>query len=42
LFYTYDPAGNITHIRDDAQQKIVFNGQVVLPNLTMPTTPSTG
>lgn len=31
LFYTYDPAGNITHIRDDAQQKIIFNGQVVPP-----------
>lgn len=29
LFYTYDPAGNITHIRDDAQQTIYFNGQVV-------------
>lgn len=31
LFYTYDPAGNITRIRDDAQQTIFFNGQVVLP-----------
>jgi RHS repeat-associated protein len=31
LFYTYDPTGNITHIRDDAQQTIYFNGQVVLP-----------
>jgi len=31
LFYTYDPAGNITHIRDDAQQSIIFNGQVVPP-----------
>jgi RHS repeat-associated protein len=31
LFYTYDPAGNITHIRDDAQQTIFFNGQAVLP-----------
>lgn len=31
LFYTYDPAGNITQIRDDAQQTIIFNGQVVLP-----------
>ncbi len=31
LFYTYDPAGNITHIRDDAQQAIYFNGQVVPP-----------
>lgn len=31
LFYTHDPAGNITHIRDDGQQTIYFNGQVVLP-----------
>ena len=31
LFYTYDPAGNITHIRDDAQQTIYFSGQVVPP-----------
>lgn len=31
LFYTYDPAGNITRIRDDAQQTIIFNGQVVPP-----------
>lgn len=31
LFYTYDPAGNITHIRDDAQQPLYFKGQVVLP-----------
>ena len=29
LSYTYDPAGNITHIRDDAQQTIYFNNQVV-------------
>ena len=32
LHYTYDPAGNITHIRDDAQPKIYFNGQVVDPH----------
>ena len=32
LFYTYDPAGNITAIRDDAQQTIYFNGQVVRPD----------
>ena len=32
LFYTYDPAGNITHIRDDAQQTTYFNGQVVRPD----------
>jgi RHS repeat-associated protein len=32
LFYTYDPAGNITHIRDDAQQTNYFSGQVVPPH----------
>ncbi|MDP2619118.1 MAG: toxin TcdB middle/C-terminal domain-containing protein [Hyphomicrobiales bacterium] len=32
LYYTYDPVGNITHIRDDAQQTIYFNGQVVPPH----------
>ena len=32
LFYTYDPVGNITHIRDDAQQTIYFNGQAVAPH----------
>jgi len=31
LFYTYDPVGNITRIRDDAQQTIFFKNQVVLP-----------
>jgi RHS repeat-associated protein len=31
LRYTYDPAGNITTIRDDAQPTIYFNGQVVTP-----------
>jgi RHS repeat-associated protein len=31
LFYTYDPVGNITHIRDGAQQTIFFDGQVVTP-----------
>ncbi|MEQ1742476.1 MAG: SpvB/TcaC N-terminal domain-containing protein [Candidatus Nitrotoga sp.] len=31
LFYTYDPVGNITHIQDDAQQTLYFNGQVVEP-----------
>src|SRR5262249_24936709 len=25
--YTYDPAGNITHIRDDAQQTIYFRNK---------------
>ena len=32
LLYTYDPAGNITSIRDDSQQTIYFNGQVVEPH----------
>lgn len=32
LNYTYDPAGNITHIQDDAQQTIYFNNQVVEPH----------
>lgn len=32
LRYTYDPAGNITHIRDDAQQTIYFNNSVVEPH----------
>ena len=32
LHYTYDPAGNITHIRDEAQQTIYFNNAVVEPH----------
>jgi RHS repeat-associated protein len=32
LYYTYDPAGNITHIRDDAQQTIYFRNQRVEPS----------
>jgi RHS repeat-associated protein len=32
LHYTYDPAGNITTIRDDAQQTIYFDGEVVRPD----------
>jgi RHS repeat-associated protein len=32
LVYTYDPAGNISAIQDDAQQTIYFNGQVVTPH----------
>ncbi len=32
LSYTYDPAGNITHIRDDAQQTIYFSNAVVEPH----------
>lgn len=31
LNYTYDPVGNITHIRDDAQQTHYFNNAVVKP-----------
>jgi RHS repeat-associated protein len=31
LHYTYDPVGNITHIRDDAQQTIYFRNQAVTP-----------
>ena len=31
LSFAYDPAGNITHIHDDAQQTIYFNNQVVTP-----------
>lgn len=32
LSYTYDPAGNITHIRDDAQQIIFFRNRRVEPS----------
>jgi RHS repeat-associated protein len=32
LHYTYDPVGNITGIRDGAQQTIFFNGAVVVPS----------
>jgi len=32
LRYTYDPAGNITHIRDDAQQTIFFRNKRVEPS----------
>jgi RHS repeat-associated protein len=32
LSYTYDPAGNITHIRDDAQQTIYFRNRLVEPS----------
>jgi len=31
LYYTYDPVGNITHIRDDAQQTVYFANQRVEP-----------
>jgi RHS repeat-associated protein len=30
--YTYDPIGNITHIRDDAQQTVFFSNAVVEPH----------
>jgi RHS repeat-associated protein len=32
LHYTYDPAGNITHIQDDAQQTIFFRNTRVEPS----------
>jgi RHS repeat-associated protein len=32
LHYTYDPAGNITHIRDGAQQTIYFTSRLVSPD----------
>jgi RHS repeat-associated protein len=32
LHYTYDPAGNITHIRDNAQQTIYFDNKRVEPS----------
>lgn len=32
LNYTYDPVGNITQVRDAAQQTVFFNGAVVTPN----------
>ncbi|HEX8186237.1 MAG TPA: RHS repeat-associated core domain-containing protein, partial [Blastocatellia bacterium] len=32
LSYTYDPSGNITRMRDDAQQTVYFNNQVVTPD----------
>jgi RHS repeat-associated protein len=32
LKYTYDPAGNVTHIRDDAQQTIFFRNKRVEPS----------
>jgi RHS repeat-associated protein len=32
LHYTYDPAGNITYIRDDAQQTVYFSNRRVEPS----------
>ena len=40
LCYTYDPAGNITSIQDDAQQTIFFANTRSLPTPTTPTTRS--
>ncbi|MFT3770203.1 MAG: SpvB/TcaC N-terminal domain-containing protein [Minicystis sp.] len=33
LAYTYDPAGNITEVRDSAQQAVYFDNDVVLPKM---------
>jgi RHS repeat-associated protein len=32
LRYTYDPAGNLTHLRDDAQQAVFFRNRRVEPS----------
>lgn len=32
LNYTYDPVGNVTQIRDDAQRTIFFNNQLISPS----------
>jgi RHS repeat-associated protein len=32
LRYTYDPVGNITHIQDDAQQRVFFDDQLIEPS----------
>lgn len=32
LHFTYDPVGNITHIRDSAQQRVFFRNKVVEPS----------
>ncbi len=32
LRYTYDPVGNVTEIRDDAQQTLFYAGQVATPS----------
>ncbi len=32
LRYTYDPVGNITHIRDEVQQTLYFDNQVIEPH----------
>ena len=38
LRYTYDPVGNVTTIRDDAQQRIFFGNRQVIPSRRMSTT----
>ncbi|MBP1886474.1 SpvB/TcaC N-terminal domain-containing protein [Sinorhizobium mexicanum] len=32
VFYSYDPVGNITHVRDNAQQDVYFHNQVATPD----------
>jgi len=32
LLYTYDPAGNITEIRDNAQQRVFFENTIIEPS----------
>jgi RHS repeat-associated protein len=32
LHYTHDPAGNITHIQDEAQQRVFFSNQCIEPS----------
>jgi RHS repeat-associated protein len=33
LAYTYDPVGNITEIKDSAQQTVFFGGDVIVPRM---------
>ena len=40
LNYTFDPVGNITSIRDDAQQTVYFRNHVVSPSNDTSTTRS--
>jgi RHS repeat-associated protein len=32
LIYTYDPIGNVTHVRDEAQQAVFFRNRRVVPD----------
>lgn len=34
LHYTYDPVGNVTNIRDDAQQRLFFNNKRIDPSVS--------